>query len=406
MLVLMPFSQCQQTAEYWIKLGNDLNSFEYVDVERNTEAAKAFDKAIDIDPSNKEAWMGLKDALCRIAVATNNEEDLRQAHNADEVYAHGTNMSDLRSAPALLDHSNRTSNKSVLAPQTVAEWIAFGNTTRFTPNGSERALAAYDMAIKLDPNLLIAWIARGNLLASMGSNDYRYYDEAVKSFDRAIDINPLGRDAWIGLEDALNGMGAYDDAYHIQDLLGNSCVVNLSDPRSTAAFSDYERRKAAYSDLEIETASNTTYPSTISSDKFKYATEYDVIDALNGAPYFDPSEGEVYDNSYGPIKVTLNMTSNTSDSESAARQVFEALFKYPKVEEVNVVCYKAAWDKIGELTIYIHDYTMTSANAKDVGDWINIDLRRYDLYYHDPPVYTSELSESMTRFGVGVVTPQ
>jgi hypothetical protein len=253
LLALMTSAQCQQTAEYWIKLGNDLNAFEYIDAGRNAEAVKAFDKAIDIDPSNKEAWRGLRDALRSIAVATNNEEDSRQADNVDAVYAHGTNLNDPRSAPALFDHANRT------------EYNAISGDVAFT-----------------------------------------------------------------------------------------------------------------------------------------YATENVIIDALNGTPYFDASERDVFENYGEQIKVTLNMTSNTSDSERASRLVFEALFKYPRVNDISVVCYEIIWDRIGSLSNYKHDYKMTRADAVKVDDWVNLDLSRYDSVHGDPHVLPPEIDQHLAQFGVRI----
>jgi tetratricopeptide (TPR) repeat protein len=243
-------TQSQQTAEYWIKIGNELNGFEYIDVNRSKEAVKAFDKAIDIDPSNRDAWMGLKDALRKIVVSTNyNEEYERQSDNVYALLEHLRNISDLRCAPALSDHANRT--------------------------------AYY----------------------SMGDNEP------------------------------------------------------------------------------------------------KYATKYDVVEALNGSPYFKGVQNYIdrvevdYDNR---IEVDLNMTTNISDSERASRLVFEALFKNPLVNEVEIECFKFEVYFTVPGTMSLHHYEMTRADAEDVNDWINLDLRRYDSMYHESVV------ETLEGFGVKV----
>lgn len=235
-------TQHQQTAEYWIKIGNELNDVYYVNADRSIEAVKAFDKAIEIDPSNRDAWTGLKDALRKIVVSTNyNVEYERQSENVYSLLEHLRNLSDPRCAPALSDHANRT-------------------------------------------------------------------------------------------------------AHYL-----------------------------------------------VNNNEIAYATEYDVIEALNGTPYFEPSEREAYGNHVTQTKVALNMTSNTSDSERAARLVFEALFKYPRQDKVNVICYEAVWDRICESSSYIHDYTMTREDAEKVEDWTSIDLRRYDSFYQEPLIPMSEL---------------
>lgn len=108
LIVLLIPAFAQQTADEWVDLGNDLNAIDYIDTERRAEAVKAFDRAISIDPANREAWRGLREALRHIVVYTSDEEDSRQADNVDMLYASGTNLSDPRSIPALEDHANRT----------------------------------------------------------------------------------------------------------------------------------------------------------------------------------------------------------------------------------------------------------------------------------------------------------
>lgn len=387
-------AQSQQTAEYWIKIGNELNDFEYIDVERNAESVKAFDKAIDIDPSNKEAWMGLKEALNRIWSATYNEEDMRQAHNVGAMNLN--NLSNPRNAPALSDHANRTSNASKPAPQTAAEWIAFGNRSRFTSNGDANALTAYNRAIELDPNSTTAWITRGNLLESIGFKDKNNYAEAVKSFDKAIDIDPYNNFAWNDLADALERVNAFEEAYNIYDLLGgNGRIDDLNDPKGFAALSDHAKRMATYSDFEIKTESNLTF----GNSEPKYITKYDAFEALNETPYFKTLKNyidkiEVVEGSR--IEVDLNMTTNISDSERVSRLVFEALFKNPLVNEVNIECYKFAVYATVPGRTFLHDYEMTRADAEEVNEWVNLDLRRYDSLHHESIV------ETLDGFGVEV----
>jgi tetratricopeptide (TPR) repeat protein len=236
MLVLMTAAQCQQTAEEWINRGNAMIPEGFIAVKGSEDAVKAFDKAIDIDPSNKEAWWGLNDALRSLVVATNyNEEYERQSHN---VYA-------------------------------------------------------------------------------------------------VIELNP----------------------------------INLSDPRSALALSDHNNRTAFYSIL------GAVEPTSV--------TKYDVVEVLNGTPYFDVFGRHVFENHAGSIEINLNMTSNTSDSERASRLVFKTLFKDPQVNYASITCDEMYWDRIGQIGILLHHYKMTRANADKVGDWVNLDLRRYDLMYHE-----------------------
>jgi hypothetical protein len=55
----------------------------------------------------------------------------------------------------------------------------------------EEALAAYEHALQLDPNLPESWAGKGYTL-----NDLWRYDEAAAAFARALAINPNDANAW------------------------------------------------------------------------------------------------------------------------------------------------------------------------------------------------------------------
>ena len=69
------------------------------------------------------------------------------------------------------------------------------------------ALAESEQALKLDPTLAEAWVARGNLLSALGRND-----EAEQSFRRATALGPGLRDAWYYFARFLFSLGRYPDA--------------------------------------------------------------------------------------------------------------------------------------------------------------------------------------------------
>lgn len=123
----------------------------------------------------------------------------------------------------------------------------------------------------------------------------------------------------------------------------------------------------------VKTPSNAT-----SSNEFEYATEYDVIEALNGTPYFETTEEHAFQKYGDRIEVDLNMTSNISDSERASRLVFQALFKNPLVNEVEIECYSYAVYATVPGKMSFQHYVMTRTDAEEVKDWVNLDLWRYD----------------------------
>ena len=55
----------------------------------------------------------------------------------------------------------------------------------------DEAIKAYDEAIRLDPNLAMAWSNKGNALTGQGK-----YDEAMKAYDEAIRLDPNLASAW------------------------------------------------------------------------------------------------------------------------------------------------------------------------------------------------------------------
>ena len=71
------------------------------------------------------------------------------------------------------------------------------------------ALAASDEALRLDPELAEAHVARGNVLALLGRND-----EADESFRRATVLGPGLRDAWYSYARFLFSVQRYAEAAH------------------------------------------------------------------------------------------------------------------------------------------------------------------------------------------------
>ena len=57
----------------------------------------------------------------------------------------------------------------------------------------DQAVAAYDKALALKPDLPEAWLGRGNVLASL-----KRHDQAVAAYDRALMLKPNLAEAWLG----------------------------------------------------------------------------------------------------------------------------------------------------------------------------------------------------------------
>jgi tetratricopeptide (TPR) repeat protein len=87
-------------------------------------------------------------------------------------------------------------------------------------NGStEEALAAYEWAVELDPEMAEAWIGRGYAKSRLAfiDKDPAGYNESLLSFERAIELNRSQVQAWNGKATVLSMMGRYDEAVEAHD---------------------------------------------------------------------------------------------------------------------------------------------------------------------------------------------
>ena len=101
---------------------------------------------------------------------------------------------------------------------TARDWFEKGE--ELSMNGStEEALAAYEWAVELDPEMAEAWVGRGyakSRLAFIGK-DPAGYNESLLSFERAIELNRSQAQAWNGKATVLSMMGRYDEAVEAHD---------------------------------------------------------------------------------------------------------------------------------------------------------------------------------------------
>lgn len=82
-------------------------------------------------------------------------------------------------------------------------------------NGStEEALAAYEWAVELDPEMAEAWIGKGYAKSRLAfiDKDPAGYNESLLSFERAIELNRSQAQAWNGKGTVLSMMERYEEA--------------------------------------------------------------------------------------------------------------------------------------------------------------------------------------------------
>lgn len=72
---------------------------------------------------------------------------------------------------------------------------------------SENAIASYDQALEIRPDLVEIWFNRGNALSNLGR-----WEDAIASYDKAIEINPDFHEAWHNRGNALFNLGRMEEA--------------------------------------------------------------------------------------------------------------------------------------------------------------------------------------------------
>ena len=172
------FELAPQDIDLWINGGVLLSAV----LGRNDDALKYYERAIQIDPDNKLAWINKANALVR----------LNRTDEATGAYQEALNIT----------------KKSLMAdPEDSDLWAEKGLLLHNVGN-SEEAVKAFANATRIDPGDETSWKMMGVLLAS---ELYRY-DEAAQAFDGALQANPEDGQVWSLKADALKALGKSADA--------------------------------------------------------------------------------------------------------------------------------------------------------------------------------------------------
>ncbi len=200
----------ENTAGYWIEKGNEL-----VDNGSFEESLMEYDRAIQIDPENLDAWNRKAEILYALE-----QQAYRNVLSLSERRIE-TNPRDARAwqarAVALLslgeEEEANSSRKKALDiydqeirthPENATAWFS---KAELTANRTE-ALTAYEKVIELNGSMKIAaLLTKGNILANLGRPD-----EAIATIDEAIQLNPNKSESW--KQKALNSyvLGDYNES--------------------------------------------------------------------------------------------------------------------------------------------------------------------------------------------------
>ena len=149
---------------------------------RYDDAIKYYERAIQIDPDNKLAWINKANALVR----------LNRTDEATGAYQEALNI---------------TNKILVDDPENPSLWAEKGLLLHNVGN-SEEAVKAFANATRIDPRDEISWKMMGVLLAS----ELHRYDEAAQAFDEALKANPEDGQVWSLKADALKALGKSAEA--------------------------------------------------------------------------------------------------------------------------------------------------------------------------------------------------
>jgi len=210
----------ENTAEYWVKKGEELLDLSLIKNEGFEEAIGAFDNATEINPRNAEAWFKKADVLFFIALTeqvpdgyNKSLESLDRAIEIDSGYADAWALKGnvllaqqrYDEALAALDNALR------LDPEDSGGWItradALANLHRYN-----ESVEAYDIAIQGIPanatrQLASVWFQKSKTLLMAGRAD-----EALNASNRAVELNPSDALAWNEKGRALLALGRQAEA--------------------------------------------------------------------------------------------------------------------------------------------------------------------------------------------------
>lgn len=111
----------------------------------------------------------------------------------------------------IAQRTRRTPIVAIPAPESAAQALARGQALR-TQGRAEEALAAFDSALNLDPNLALAWHGKGQVLL-----ETERYEEAADAFEEALQLDGELAGGWHGKGLALAQLEQPRDALEAQE---------------------------------------------------------------------------------------------------------------------------------------------------------------------------------------------
>jgi len=182
---LCAFSVAEETAEDWVKKGDELFLNGY-----GEEALEAYDKAIELDPNDMAAWLAKGTAL----------SCLERHYESIDAYMRATEID----------------------PESDQAWGAMGYELLLMKRYNQ-SIEAYERVLQIDPKNARAWEEKGEALAELGAHESALsaFSEALRIYESDIqnskDTYFNDTFAWSGKGDILEKMGRREEAIEAYD---------------------------------------------------------------------------------------------------------------------------------------------------------------------------------------------
>jgi tetratricopeptide (TPR) repeat protein len=197
----------------WTEKGKALRS-----LGRGREAVLSYDRALEIDPDHASAWLGkgaaLRD-LGRYNESVQAYDEALRAIEHDPMYRSTSQA--LAVADAWLGKA-----ESLVGPDRAEE----------AASAYDESFQAYEKAIQIDPEQARAWMGEGDALLCL-----KRYNESMHSYENATEIlsrelvkNPNDADAWWLKAESLDNLGRSEAALEAYDR-----VIDLNSSKAFAA---------------------------------------------------------------------------------------------------------------------------------------------------------------------------
>ncbi len=211
---LCPSVLAEETAEDLITTGQELMMNG-----SSGEALAAYDRAIDLDPDNEEAWVGRGYAQSRLAFfnkepARYNESLLSFERAIELNQSHSSAWSGKSNVLSIMGRYVEAieAYDASLEIDPEQPWVLVGKANALWKLGRQNeSMDAYDDAVEAaseDVEKAFVWFELAHLFAEEGD-----YNETVKALERAVDLAPEDKNFWINGGVLLSAhLGRYDEA--------------------------------------------------------------------------------------------------------------------------------------------------------------------------------------------------